>query len=153
MPRGTRRVADRGRIGPFPVWAVIAAAVVLLAGAGVAYAVSGGSGSAPSAAPGGSATAAAPAASAGIGSPAAGCAESVVAKLTLELQASQLLMIGTPLSSPLGATPAIQKYRLGGVFLAGRSSAPAATLRQQIAQLQDAARSNGGIALQIGIDQ
>nr|BFE66661.1 glycoside hydrolase family 3 protein [Dactylosporangium thailandense] len=153
MPKGTRRNAEPGRIGPFPVWAVIAVAVVVLVGAGVAYAVSGGDDS-PSpgavASEGGSAraSAAAPASSA-----AAGCAESVVAKLPLELQAAQLLMIGTPLSSPLGATQTLQKYKLGGIFLAGRSSASAATLRQQITQLQDAARAGGGLALQVGIDQ
>ncbi|MEU7874109.1 glycoside hydrolase family 3 N-terminal domain-containing protein [Dactylosporangium sp. NPDC049140] len=154
MPRGARRVAERGRIGPFPLWAVVAAIVVLLAGAGVAYSVSGGDDSSPSAAPPSGSTSAAPAAPGGAGSSAAvGCAESVVAKLPLELQASQLLMIGTPLSSPLGATTTIQKYKLGGVFLAGRSSASAAQLRQQIAQLQDAAQANGGVRLQIGIDQ
>ncbi|WP_433077962.1 glycoside hydrolase family 3 N-terminal domain-containing protein [Dactylosporangium sp. CA-052675] len=153
MSRGTRRIAERGRIGPFPVWAVIAVAVVVLVGAGVAFAVSGG-GDSPSpgavASEGGSAraSAAAPASSA-----AAGCAESVVAKLPLELQAAQLLMIGTPLSSPLGATQTLRQYKLGGIFLAGRSSASAATLRQQIAQLQDAARAGGGLALQVGIDQ
>jgi beta-N-acetylhexosaminidase len=154
MPRGSRRASARGKIGPFPLWAVIAAAVVL-AGAGVAVAVAGtgDDGKAPSV-PGTFASAGAPPASAAAASSAAaGCAESLVAKMPLEQQAAQLLMIGTPLSSPLNAAQTIQKYRIGGIFLAGRSSASAASLRQQIAQLQDAARQNGGLALQIGIDQ
>ncbi|WP_432975070.1 glycoside hydrolase family 3 N-terminal domain-containing protein [Dactylosporangium sp. CA-233914] len=154
MPRGTRRTSERGRIGPFPVWGVIVAAVVLVAG-GIAVAVAGtGDDSAPQSAatPGSGAprgSGAAPPAS----SAAADCASSLVAKMPLEAQAAQLLMIGTPLSSPLGAVQSIQKYKIGGVFLAGRSSASAASLREQIAQLQDAARQGGGLALQIGIDQ
>ncbi|MFI5911043.1 glycoside hydrolase family 3 N-terminal domain-containing protein [Dactylosporangium sp. NPDC051541] len=157
MPRGTRRFAERGRIGPFPAWAVVALVAVVLIGGGVAFAVSGSSdnsdnsdksGKPPvNAAPGQSAPP--PVSSAA----AAGCAEQLVGKLSLEQQAAQLLMIGTPLSSPLGAAQTIQKYHIGGIFLAGRSSASAATLRQQIAQLQDAAKQNGGTALQIGIDQ
>ncbi|WP_432837341.1 glycoside hydrolase family 3 N-terminal domain-containing protein [Dactylosporangium sp. CA-092794] len=73
--------------------------------------------------------------------------------MPLEQQAGQLLMIGTPIATPLNATQTIQKYHLGGIFLAGRSSASAASLRQATGQLQDAAKQGGGIMLQIGIDQ
>ncbi|WP_433207282.1 glycoside hydrolase family 3 N-terminal domain-containing protein [Dactylosporangium sp. CS-047395] len=150
MPRGSRRNAE-----PWRVWAIVAVVVVVLIGAGVAYAGFSDGGDSPS--PG---SAAAPGTSSGTrpssgAAPSAstGCAESLVAKMPLELQAAQLLMIGTPLSSPLGATSTLGKYKLGGLFLAGRSSTSAATLRGQIAQLQEAAKQNGGLALQIGIDQ
>ncbi|GAA3451708.1 glycoside hydrolase family 3 N-terminal domain-containing protein [Dactylosporangium matsuzakiense] len=156
MPRGTRRIAERGRIGPFPVWAVVALAAVVLIGGGVAFAVAGSGSDSPvakpppGAAPGGSVQGSAPP---GTPAAAAGCAEKLVGQLPIEEQAAQLLMIGTPLSAPLNATSTIQKYKIGGVFLAGRSSASAASLKQQIGQLQEAARSSLGIGLQIGIDQ
>lgn len=164
MPRGTRRAGGRGRIGPFPVWgiasagvaAVVVAVVVAFAGTGGGAGQHPASGDGPNSAasdgtnpvPGGSS-----AGGASSNAAAAGCAASLVAKMSVEQQAGQLLMIGTPIGSPSNATQTIQRYHVGGIFLAGRSTASAASLRQAIGQLQDASRQAAGLALQIGIDQ
>ncbi|MGI5237736.1 glycoside hydrolase family 3 N-terminal domain-containing protein [Dactylosporangium sp. CA-139066] len=150
MPGGSRRAG----IGPFPMWAVITVAAALVA-AGVVVAVAGFSGSGDEAAPNAASSTSqanpgpAPAPSASGGD----CATTLVARLPIEQQAGQLLMIGTPIGSALNATQTIQKYHLGGIFLAGRSSATAASMRQAIGQLQDASQKATGLALQIGIDQ
>ncbi|MER7003626.1 glycoside hydrolase family 3 N-terminal domain-containing protein [Dactylosporangium sp. NPDC000555] len=159
MPRGTRRLGERGRIGPFPVWAVVTVAVALVA-AVLVVAVPGARGGPSRDAGANSPAGAASPGRDGAGSPAAAspsaspdCAASLVAKMTLEQQAAQLLMIGTPIGSPLNAVQTIQRYKIGGIFLAGRSSASAASMRQAIGQLQEASRQASGLALQIGIDQ
>jgi beta-N-acetylhexosaminidase len=141
----------RGRIGPFPRWAVAVAAALLVAGGAALWFVAAGRDTPGSGArsPGGPASgASAP----GSPSPSADCAAALVAKLTLQQQVGQLLMIGTPIGAPLNAVQAIQRYQLGGIFLAGRSTASAASLRQAIGQLQ-AAANGSGLGLQIGVDQ
>jgi beta-N-acetylhexosaminidase len=145
--------SHRGRIGPLPRWSVAVAAVVLLAAGAALWFVAAGRGSPDSATrtPG---TAGAPGSSAaGSPSPNADCAAAIVAKLTLEQQVGQLVMIGTPIGTPLNAVQPIQRYQLGGIFLAGRSTASAASLKQAIAQLQAAGAKGAGLGLQIGIDQ
>jgi beta-N-acetylhexosaminidase len=62
-------------------------------------------------------------------------------------------MVGTKVASPADLADTVRRYHLGGTFLAGRSSAPAATLHQGVAALQAAATSSGGIPLQVGVDQ
>lgn len=81
------------------------------------------------------------------------CAADAVAKLSLDAQVGQLLMVGTMLASPADLADTVRRYRLGGAFLSGRSTAPAATIRQSVQALQAAATSAGGIPLQIGVDQ
>ncbi|GAA1556229.1 glycoside hydrolase family 3 protein [Dactylosporangium maewongense] len=141
----------RGRIGPFPRWTVAVAAVVLVAAGAALWFVAAGRGTPASDArtPAGAGTHAPVSPSA---SPSGDCAAALVAKLTLEQQVGQLLMIGTPIGTPLNAVQAIQRYQLGGIFLAGRSTASAASLRQSIEQLQ-AAAAKSGLGLQIGVDQ
>ncbi|MFD0586154.1 glycoside hydrolase family 3 N-terminal domain-containing protein [Dactylosporangium darangshiense] len=157
MPRGSRRPGGRGRIGPFPVWVVVTVALALVA-AGVVVAFAGvkkdeGATASDGQTPPGNAGVGSAGASGPAASGPADCATSLVAKMSLEQQAGQLLMIGTPIGSALNATQTIQRYKLGGIFLAGRSSASAASMRQAIGQLQDASRQASGLALQIGIDQ
>jgi len=93
-----------------------------------------------------------PPASAG-GQGAAGCVAATLATLSLEQQVAQLVMIGTPVQDPASAVDAVRRYHVGGVFLNGRSSAPAATLRTAIAALQQASTGSGGLGLQIALDQ
>ncbi|MDG6103132.1 glycoside hydrolase family 3 protein [Dactylosporangium aurantiacum] len=141
-----------GRIGPLPTWAVAVGAVLLLAAGAALWFVAAGRGS-PGAVPRPPGTGAAPGSPAGGSpSPSADCAATLVAKLTPEQRVGQLVMIGTPIGTPLNAVQPIQRYQLGGIFLAGRSTASAATLRQAIGQLQAAAKP-AGLGLQIGIDQ
>ncbi|MET7418953.1 glycoside hydrolase family 3 N-terminal domain-containing protein [Dactylosporangium sp. NPDC005555] len=143
----------RGRIGPFPRWAVAVAAVLLVAAGAALWFVAArrdtpNSGARPPGAAPGSSSAGSPSAS-----PSADCAATLATKLTLEQQVGQLVMIGTPIGTPLNAVQAIQRYQLGGIFLAGRSTASAASLQQSIGQLQAAAAKSSGLGLQIGVDQ
>jgi len=48
-------------------------------------------------------------------------------------------MVGIPVASPRSLAGVVTRYHLGGVFLAGRSTRPAATLRADIAALQSSA--------------
>lgn len=74
--------------------------------------------------------------------------------MSLEEQAGQLLMIGTPVANPRGLASAITRYHLGGVFLAGRSKRSAADLKADIAVLQVAARqSSARVPLLVALDQ
>jgi beta-N-acetylhexosaminidase len=158
VPRTTGRHVARSRL-PAPLrwiplrWLAVGVAAVVALGAGVVWFATSGSGSDPSGAPGSrsSTGAARGSAVAPGGAPSAGgtCAETTLAKLSLEEKVGQLLMIGTPVGTPQNAVKTVERYRLGGVFLAGRSSAPAAGLRQAIGQLQNAAK----IPLLIGVDQ
>jgi beta-N-acetylhexosaminidase len=81
------------------------------------------------------------------------CVAANLAAMSLEAQVGQLLMVGTKVASPADLADTVRKYHLGGVFLAGRSSASAATLHQGVAALQAAAKASGGIPLQVGVDQ
>jgi beta-N-acetylhexosaminidase len=67
------------------------------------------------------------------------CAAGTLAGLSLEDRAGQALMVGTPVGSPRELEPAVRRYRLGGVFLAGRSTRSAAALRADITALRGAA--------------
>ncbi len=82
----------------------------------------------------------------------ASCVDQTLARLTLDEQIGQLLMIGTPIADPVSIVAAIRRYHLGGVFLAGRSSGPAPRLRQWIGDLQDSVAASG-VSLHIGLDQ
>ena len=152
-------VRHAGRVGPVPRWVVAAGAVVLLlAGGSAIWAASAtGDDSGPGARPsaggsGGAAHGSAPAGSPSGPEASADCAAALVAKLSIEQQVGQLLMIGTPIGSPGDASQAVQRYQLGGIFLAGRSSVSASALKQSIGRLQSVA-AKSGVALQIGIDQ
>ena len=62
-------------------------------------------------------------------------------------------MIGTPIANPAGLADTVRRYRLGGVFLAGRSGQSAASLRQGIGALQDVAAGAFGVRLLVALDQ
>lgn len=81
------------------------------------------------------------------------CVAADLSHMSLTGQVGQLLMVGTKVDSPAALAGTVSRYLLGGVFLQGRSSATAATLHQGVATLQSAATANGGIPLQVGVDQ
>lgn len=81
------------------------------------------------------------------------CVAAMVAGMSLEGRVGQLLMVGTPIADPTTLSDTIRRYRLGGVFLAGRSSQSAATLRQNIEALQGVAVAATGLRAQIALDQ
>jgi beta-N-acetylhexosaminidase len=70
-------------------------------------------------------------------------------QLTLEQKAGQLLMIGTDVDAPRGLADEIKRYQLGGIFLAGRSTRPAAALKADIEALQ----GNATTPLLVALDQ
>jgi beta-N-acetylhexosaminidase len=82
-----------------------------------------------------------------------GCVEATLSKLSLADQVGQLVLLGTPVGNPASVSAAVHTYHVGGVFLAGRSSKSAASLRKAIGSLQSAATAAGGIRLDIAIDQ
>jgi beta-N-acetylhexosaminidase len=81
------------------------------------------------------------------------CVVATMSTLTLEEQVGQLLMIGTPIGQPTTIVDDVRRYHLGGVFLAGRSSQPAAALKQNIQAIQQAATAAGGVPAHIALDQ
>jgi beta-N-acetylhexosaminidase len=81
------------------------------------------------------------------------CAASTVAALSLEGKVGQLLMIGTPIANPTSVVATVRQYRLGGVFLAGRSSQSSATLLQSVKAIQQAVTAATAMPAQIALDQ
>lgn len=65
----------------------------------------------------------------------------------------QLLMVGVAATDPVREYDAVEPYDVGGVFLAGRSSAGVTATRQAVDQLQVAALSSTGVYLQVAADQ
>lgn len=85
--------------------------------------------------------------------PADQCVESTLARLPLAARAGQVLMVGAPATNPASLAATVRTYRLGGVFLHGRSGQSAATVRAGLRRLQASAATPGGIPLQIAVDQ
>jgi beta-N-acetylhexosaminidase len=79
------------------------------------------------------------------------CVAAAVAKMDLAGQAGQVLMIGAPIADPTTLDGTIGELHLGGVFLAGRSTRPAAVLKQDIAALQRA--GDRDVPLLVALDQ
>ncbi len=155
---GRHDLADAGRWRLFPRWGVLAVVVALIITAVVAGRVlARPAGTSASRVPPASGSPAGPPSSASPPAPSAqgadACVAAALSTLNLPGQVGQLLMVGTPIANPGGLADTVRRYRLGGVFLAGRTTQPAATLRQGIRTLQDAAAAAGGIRLQIAVDQ
>ncbi|WP_239162671.1 glycoside hydrolase family 3 N-terminal domain-containing protein [Paractinoplanes rishiriensis] len=68
--------------------------------------------------------------------PGADCVGRTLGRMSLADRAGQVLMVGTSVNAPGGLANAVQKYRLGGVFLHGRSTHSAKQLRTGVAALQ-----------------
>jgi beta-N-acetylhexosaminidase len=77
------------------------------------------------------------------------CAEQTLARLPLDQQAGQLLMVGVPVTDPVAGAAQLSGVPVGGLFLQGRSSAGAEAVGAAVAQLQQAT----AIPLQIAVDQ
>jgi beta-N-acetylhexosaminidase len=77
------------------------------------------------------------------------CVSTTLAKLSLRQVAGQVVMVGTPLDNPGQIGGMIHSLGLGGVFLAGRTTASAASLRGTIGNLQH----NAGVGLLVALDQ
>jgi|SRR5579859_1875264 len=77
------------------------------------------------------------------------CTDRTLGGLGLAGQVGQLLMIGTPATDPTSVTDTVRRYKLGGVFLAGQSTQPAATVRHGV----DALQSSATLGLLVATDQ
>ena len=77
------------------------------------------------------------------------CVAATVAGLSAEERAGQLVMVGTSVNQPRGLGPAVARYHLGGVFLAGRSKRSAGALRADV----DALQRHAGLPLLVALDQ
>jgi len=77
------------------------------------------------------------------------CVAATVAGLSAEERAGQLVMVGTPVGEPRVLGPAVARYHLGGVFLAGRAKRSAAALRADV----DALQRDAGLPLLVALDQ
>ena len=143
----------------WPVWLVVALVVMVTAGTAVALVAHGDTAASPpgwvagSASPPRSSAAAAPSPSVAGGQQKVDtCVAATVSRLTPDGIAGQLLMVGTPVADPQSLAATVSRYRLGGVFLAGRSTQRAAALRSGIGALQGAAAANG-VPLHVAADQ
>ncbi len=83
--------------------------------------------------------------------PARVCAEATAAPLTPEQLAGQLVMAGVPADDPASGRSLVARWDVGGVFLAGRSSAPAASVAAAVRRLVAAADT--GVPLHVAVDQ
>ncbi|MCK9921018.1 hypothetical protein MXD61_03700 [Frankia sp. AgPm24] len=90
---------------------------------------------------------------AGLSVAAAACVAARAGGLGVEGQAGQVVMVGVPITEARAAVDVVRRSRLGGVFLAGRSTQPASELGADLRAVQDAARRDVGIALHIAVDQ
>ncbi len=146
--------ARGGTIRPGSGWLTGGLAALLVLGGGTGCTAPGGSGGGVPATAGASHSGPVPDRTGPTGSPdPAGCTATSLASLSLEQQAAQLVLIGAPVTDAASVADTVERYHVGGVFLAGRSTLPAATLATAIAALQHASASSGGLGLQIAVDQ
>jgi len=130
-----------------PLWRLPAALVAVLLGA-----CSATSGGGPPAATGSTAPPPSVPPSSPAGAPpsaSADCVTATVERMSLPHRAGQVLMIGTPVDEPGGIARAVRDRHLGGVFLAGRSTRSAASLRRDIA----AVKADADVPLLVALDQ
>lgn len=83
----------------------------------------------------------------------AACASSLVEAMTLDDKVGQLLLVGVPATDPQQGTSTVQRYRLGGVFLRGRSTLSAPQVHGQLETLQSAATARRILRLHVAVDQ
>jgi beta-N-acetylhexosaminidase len=104
------------------------------------------SGSGPSAASGAAGPATPPTA-------AQRCVRTAFAELSAAQRAGQLVMTGVPIGSPGAQRTRVSVNHLGGVFLAGRSSHSAATIRAGLARLSGERTPSAKVGLLVAVDQ
>lgn len=81
------------------------------------------------------------------------CASQVLSGLDLRGRVGQLLVIGVPAAHPGIGARTVGRYRLGGVFLTGRSRSGVVSTRRGVKRLQSAAAASGGVRLVVAVDQ
>jgi beta-N-acetylhexosaminidase len=84
---------------------------------------------------------------------AADCGEFLAGAMSLDDKVGQLLIVGLPATDPRQGISTVQRYRLGGVFLSGRSTLTPGQLRERLAALQSAAATTGMPQMHVAVDQ
>jgi beta-N-acetylhexosaminidase len=79
----------------------------------------------------------------------ADCVTRTLGRLSVAEQAGQVLMVGISVNAPSGLGDTVRRYHLGGIFLHGRSTHSASTLRDDIAALQ----KRSALPLLVSLDQ
>jgi len=81
------------------------------------------------------------------------CARGALNRLDLAGRVGQVMMVGIEVTDPLSGYDEVAGFRIGSIFLAGRSSAGADEIRIVAAQLQADAIGTTGTYLHIAVDQ
>ncbi len=81
------------------------------------------------------------------------CAEATLDRLDLAGRAGQVLMVGLDVTDPLARFDELAEYRIGNVFLAGRSGAGIEVIRAAVTQMQTAAIGSTASYLHVAADQ
>ncbi|MFN8077910.1 MAG: glycoside hydrolase family 3 N-terminal domain-containing protein [Kineosporiaceae bacterium] len=80
------------------------------------------------------------------------CARAVTARMSPQDKAGQVLVVGVPVADPRKGADAVRRYRLGGVFLHGRTTLTPAQLRARVDALRASTRSSRP-PLHVAVDQ
>ena len=80
-------------------------------------------------------------------SPISACVRQHLEQLSLSERAGQLLMIGVPASRAQNGATVVARYRVGGIFLSGRSSASLTTIKGRTGALNRAAGNGPGLLI------
>ncbi len=81
------------------------------------------------------------------------CAADALGGLTPAQLVGQLLMIGVPVENLLTADDMVRTMPVGGLFLAGHSSASPESMSTSVSALQAAALITSGVSMHISVDQ
>ncbi len=81
------------------------------------------------------------------------CARAALARLDLAGRAGQVLMVGVDINDPQPGYAELAPYRIGSVFLAGRSTAGVDVIRTAVMPLQTDALGTTGAYLHLAVDQ
>lgn len=81
------------------------------------------------------------------------CARSTLSRLDLAGRVGQVMMVGLEVTDPLGRYDELAAFRIGNVFLAGRSTAGVDVIGEAVGQMQTAAIGTTGTYLHVAVDQ
>lgn len=81
------------------------------------------------------------------------CVDRALASLTTRQRVGQVLMVGLPAESPDSWASSVAAHPVGGIFLAGRSTADSQQLADEVAAAQLAVAKTSGVKAQVAVDQ
>lgn len=81
------------------------------------------------------------------------CARTTLARMDMAGRAGQVLLVGVDVGDPQTGYAELAPFRIGSVFLAGRSTAGVDAIRAAVGPLQTAALGTTGAYLHIAVDQ